>query len=64
MPDFPEAQFEKSALSIQDTLQAVEDALIELGLGDYLVVTEHGTFRWQTIERACGDAARDSGLSS
>jgi hypothetical protein len=64
MPDFPEAQFERSALSIQDILQAVEDALIELGLGDYLVVTERGTLRWQTIERACGDAARDSGLSS
>jgi hypothetical protein len=62
MSDFSEARFERSALSIQDILQAVEDALIELGLDDYLVVTERGTFRWQTIERACGDAARDSGL--
>lgn len=62
MPALPEAQLERSALSIQDILQAVEDALIELGLDDYLVVTERGTFRWQTIERACGDAARDSGV--
>ncbi len=31
MPALPEAQLERSALSIQDILQAVEDALIELG---------------------------------
>lgn len=57
MPHIPAELLEKSALSIQDTLQVIEDALIELGFDDYIVVTERGTFRWQTIERAVEQAA-------
>ncbi|HLH12164.1 MAG TPA: hypothetical protein VKV77_09850 [Methylovirgula sp.] len=52
-------QFKKSRLSIQDMLQAVEDVLLELGFEDYVVATERGTFRWQTIERAVEQAVLD-----
>jgi hypothetical protein len=31
---------------IQDALQSVEDALMEAGYDDFLVVTQYGAFLW------------------
>jgi len=40
------------AAKVHEVLQTVENALIEAGKGDFFVTTEHGSFRWQTTERA------------
>jgi hypothetical protein len=52
LPDLSEEQFAKGALSIRETLQAIEDALIDQGFDEYLVATEHGSFTWRTTEWA------------
>jgi hypothetical protein len=36
-------------------LQSVEDALVDAGYDDFVVVTERGSFHWRTVERARGD---------
>jgi hypothetical protein len=36
-------------------LQAVEDALIDAGYDDFMVATDHGTFRWRAVESARGN---------
>jgi len=56
MPE-PNERFAKQVLGIRDVLQSVEDALIDSGYDDFVVATERGTFRWQTVERARADAA-------
>ncbi|HLH10603.1 MAG TPA: hypothetical protein VKV77_01850 [Methylovirgula sp.] len=61
MSRFSDDQFGRSTLSINEALQAVEDALIELGFDNYVFATERGTFRWQTIERAITEASDQSG---
>lgn len=45
-------QFMKQGLGVRDVLQAVEDALIDAGYDDFMVVTECGSFHWMTVERA------------
>ena len=59
MPEERDEQFEKMGLGIREVLQSVEDALLDAGYDDFVVVTEHGSFRWQTVERARADAAKD-----
>jgi hypothetical protein len=39
-------------MGIREILQSVEDALLDLGYDDFMVATEHGTFRRPTVERA------------
>ena len=48
--------FFRQGMGIRDVLQAVEDALVEAGYDDYVVATERGTFKWQTVERARAEA--------
>ena len=45
-------------MSVRDVLQAVEDALVDAGFEDFVVVTDRGSFHWQTVERA-RDAAEN-----
>ena len=49
------AQFARMGRGIREILQAVEDALIDAGYDDFMVKTNHGSFRWQTVERARED---------
>jgi hypothetical protein len=44
--------FARQGMGIREVLQSVEDALIDAGYDDFVVATERGTFRWQTVERA------------
>lgn len=37
--------------------RGVEDALVDAGYDDFVVVTERGSFHWQTVERARAAAA-------
>jgi hypothetical protein len=39
-------------MEIREILQSVEDALIDGGFDHYMVATEHGTFHWETTDRA------------
>ena len=32
---------------------------MDAGYDDFMVATDHGSFRWRTVERARADAARD-----
>jgi hypothetical protein len=50
---------EKQKHGVQEVLQAVEDALMRAGYDDYMVVTEHGSFHWMTVERALERQAED-----
>jgi hypothetical protein len=52
MADKEEKHFFKQGMGIREILQSVEDALMDAGYDDFMVATEHGTFRWQTVERA------------
>jgi hypothetical protein len=52
MADKEGQQFFKQGMGIREILQSVEDALPDSGHDDFVVVTEHGSFRWQTVERA------------
>jgi hypothetical protein len=45
-------QFFKLGMGIREVLQGVEDALMDSGYDDFMVATEHGSLRWQTVERA------------
>jgi hypothetical protein len=47
----------KQGLGVREVLQAVEDALIDAGYDDHMVVTERGSFHWMTVERARQRAA-------
>jgi hypothetical protein len=38
-------------MGVREVLQTVEDALIEAGFDDFMVVTEWGSFHWTTVER-------------
>jgi hypothetical protein len=58
MPSERNEQFFKRGMGIQEILQAVEDMLIDGGYDHYIVVTEHGTFSWETVDRA---RAREAG---
>jgi hypothetical protein len=51
---------EDEDLEIREILQSVEDALIDRGYDHYVVATEHGTFHWETVDRA---RAREVGKS-
>jgi hypothetical protein len=44
--------FFAQGLGVREVLQTVEDALIEAGFDDFMVVTERGSFHWMTVERA------------
>jgi hypothetical protein len=46
------SQFASRGLRIRARLQEIEDELLSPGYDDYVVATEHGSFRWQTVERA------------
>lgn len=48
---FEDDHFKHSALCIQEVLQEIEDELIEDGLDEYVVSTEHGSFIWRAVER-------------
>jgi hypothetical protein len=52
MPSESNEQFFKRGVGIQEILQAVEDMLIDGGYDHYMVATEHGTFSWETVDRA------------
>jgi hypothetical protein len=43
---------EKEKHGLKEVLQAAENALMRAGYDDYMVVTEHGSFHWMTVERA------------
>jgi hypothetical protein len=58
MPSDTEKIFFKGGLRIREILQAIEDALIDGGYDHYVVATEHGTFQWETVDRA---RAREAG---
>ena len=40
-------QFMKQDLGVREVLQAVEDALIDAGYDDHMVVTERGAASWK-----------------
>jgi hypothetical protein len=40
------ARFAAQGRSLQDVLQAVEDALMDGGYEDFVAATRHGTFQW------------------
>ena len=44
--------FFAQGMGVRQVLQTVEDALIEAGFDDFMVVTERGSFHWMTVERA------------
>jgi hypothetical protein len=48
----------KRGLGIREILQSIEDALIDGGYDHCMVVTEHGTFHWETFDRT---RAREAG---
>jgi hypothetical protein len=53
MPDTPNnPDFVAQGMGVREVLQTVEDALIEAGFDDFMVVTERGSFHWMTVERA------------
>ena len=52
MSQEPDEQFMKRGRGIREILQSVEDALIDGGYDHFMVVTEHGTFYWETFDRA------------
>jgi len=54
-PETPE--FAKQGRGVREILQSVEDALVDAGYDDFVVVTERGSFHWQTVERARAKAA-------
>ena len=54
-PETPE--FARQGRGVREVLQAVEDALVDAAYDDFVVVTEHGSFHWQTVERARAAAA-------
>ena len=58
MPNKSNERFFKRGSGIREILQSVEDALIDGGYDHYLVATEHGTFHWETVDRA---RAREAG---
>lgn len=51
-------EFVRQGMNVRDVLQAVEDALVDTGFEDFVVVTDRGSFHWQTVERA-RDAAEN-----
>jgi hypothetical protein len=53
-------RFAKQGRGIREILQTVEDALVDAGYDDFVVATDRGTFRWQSVERARADAAKES----
>jgi hypothetical protein len=53
MPGAPNnPDFVAQGMGVREVLQTVEDALIEAGFDDFIVVTERGLFHWLTVERA------------
>jgi len=58
-PDEGLEQFANQGMGIRAILQSVENALVDAGYDDFVVATERGSFRWQTVERARADAAKD-----
>lgn len=48
-PNHPD--FVAQKMGVREVLQTVEDALIEAGFDDFMVVTEWGSFHWTTVER-------------
>jgi hypothetical protein len=60
MPSETEEIFFKGGMRIREILQAIEDALIDRGYDHYVIATEHGTFQWETVDRA---RAREAGKS-
>jgi hypothetical protein len=52
MADKGDEPFFKQGMGIREILQSVEDALMDAGYDDFMVATEHGSFRWQTVQRA------------
>jgi hypothetical protein len=58
MSQEPDEQFMKRGLGIREILQSIEDALIDGGYDHCMVVTEHGTFHWETFDRT---RAREAG---
>jgi len=53
---------ENFRMEIREILQSVEDALIDGGFDHYMVATEHGTFHWETTDRALR-AAREPAIA-
>jgi hypothetical protein len=52
MPKESDEQFMKRGKGILEILQSVEDALIDGGYDHFMVATQHGTFHWETTDRA------------
>ena len=50
----------KQGLGVREVRQAVEDALIDAGYDDHMVVTQRGSFHWMTVERARQRAADEN----
>ena len=54
-------RFVQQGRGVREVLQAVEDALVDAGYDDFVVVTKQGSFRWQKVERAGEELAQDGG---
>ena len=52
MTNESDEQFLSRGIGIREILQSIEDALIDGGYDHYMVATDHGTFEWETVERA------------
>jgi hypothetical protein len=50
---------QRAMLEIRDRLQAIEGALVEAGLDEFIVATDRGTFTGRTIELARAEAAEE-----
>jgi hypothetical protein len=60
MSQEPDEQFMKRGPGSREILQSIEDALIDGGYDHCMVVTKHGTFHWQMVDRAWAREARKS----
>jgi len=53
-------RFVKSGLGIREMLQEIEDTLIEMGYNEFVVITDHGAFTWQSGKRARQEEERQN----
>jgi hypothetical protein len=52
-------QFANRGLRIRAKLQEIEDELVSAGYDDYVVATDRGSFRWQTMARGRAEQAKE-----
>jgi hypothetical protein len=58
--DGPEMErFARQGLGIREVLQGVEGVLIDAGYDDFVIATDHGTFRWTLAPKPAADRPRN-----